>query len=334
MQNSPKISIITPSYNQGHFIEETILSILNQNYQNLEYIIIDGGSTDNTVEIIKKYQDKIHYWVSEKDDGQTHAINKGFKLANGDIIGWVNSDDLLVENGLNNLIKGFEQYKDADFIHGQSIILKENGNRELLYPENFPNLTLEYFGSFPFFQPASFFKRAILERTGYLDESFYSTMDFDFFLRIALNFSVHFIDLPIALFREQKDAKTYRYNDIWAYERNRVISKLIRSIDNADIDGIDLLTKMGLYVYDDNEYPVSKEFSKKEVETIIAIFVRDSIGLNFHADRFKEAYKIATKMKAILPEYFSDKIAFIHGRSKYYRFKIIHLLTRPLSKLK
>ena len=89
----PKITIITPSYNQGQFIEETILSVINQGYPNLEYIIMDGGSTDNTVEVIKKYSDHINYWVSEKDKGQSNAINKGLHRATGDIINWLNSDD-------------------------------------------------------------------------------------------------------------------------------------------------------------------------------------------------------------------------------------------------
>jgi glycosyltransferase involved in cell wall biosynthesis len=90
----PKISIVTPSYNQGKYIEETIRSVIMQGYPNLEYIVIDGGSTDNTVEIIKKYQNNISYWVSEKDKGQTHAINKGFEKATGDIVAYLNSDDV------------------------------------------------------------------------------------------------------------------------------------------------------------------------------------------------------------------------------------------------
>src|SRR5688500_3818909 len=89
----PKISIITPTYNQGHFIEQTIQSVIEQDYPNLEYIIIDGGSTDDTLSVIKKYEKYISYWISEKDKGQSEAINKGFKKATGDVVNWLNSDD-------------------------------------------------------------------------------------------------------------------------------------------------------------------------------------------------------------------------------------------------
>lgn len=105
--NYPKISIVTPSFNQGEFIEETILSILNQNYPNLEYIIIDGGSSDETVDIIKKYEDSISYWISEPDKGQWDAILKGLKHCTGEIFNWINSDDFLVENSLNMIAKHY-----------------------------------------------------------------------------------------------------------------------------------------------------------------------------------------------------------------------------------
>ena len=105
--NYPKISIVTPSFNQGIFLEATIQSVLNQNYPNLEYIVIDGGSTDNSVKIIKKYEKYLSYWVSESDRGQSHAINKGFTISTGEIMGWLNSDDLYTSGALNHVANVF-----------------------------------------------------------------------------------------------------------------------------------------------------------------------------------------------------------------------------------
>ncbi|MGB5971795.1 MAG: glycosyltransferase, partial [Nodosilinea sp.] len=105
----PRVSIVTPSYNQGQFLEETIRSVLLQRYPNLEYIVIDGGSTDNSAEIIEKYQSCITYWVSEKDNGQAHAINKGLKISTGSILGWINSDDLYVKGTLRKIAQALCQ---------------------------------------------------------------------------------------------------------------------------------------------------------------------------------------------------------------------------------
>ena len=107
MSKSPKITLVTPCFNSAKYIEQTILSIIKQDYENLEYIIIDGGSTDGTVEIIQKYEDKIAYWVSEPDNGQSEAINKGIAKATGDIFNWVNADDYLESNALSQVAKAF-----------------------------------------------------------------------------------------------------------------------------------------------------------------------------------------------------------------------------------
>ena len=127
----PKISIITPSFNQGPFLEETILSVLQQGYPNLEYIIIDGGSTDESVGIIKRYQDRLHYWVSEKDSGQSEALNKGLRRATGDIIGWLCSDDLYLPGTFEKVVRIFEQHPAAGMLHGRSILFGK-GKKELI----------------------------------------------------------------------------------------------------------------------------------------------------------------------------------------------------------
>ena len=112
------VSIITPSYNQGKFLEQTIQSVLNQTYRNIEYLVIDGGSTDNSVDIIKKYEENIAYWISKSDNGQADAINKGFKLAKGDLVCWVNSDDILYPNYVTDRVQQFKENPNAGMIYG------------------------------------------------------------------------------------------------------------------------------------------------------------------------------------------------------------------------
>jgi glycosyltransferase involved in cell wall biosynthesis len=155
----PRISIVTPSYNQGHFIEETIRSVLLQGYPNLEYIIIDGGSTDNSVEIIKKYESHLSYWTSEKDSGQSGAINRGLDLATGKWFNWLNSDDILLQNSLVTLAKIINLDNNINWISGGRLLLSKNGeiiDQYLPWRSNPLILGLDYPALFP--QEATFFR--------------------------------------------------------------------------------------------------------------------------------------------------------------------------------
>jgi glycosyltransferase involved in cell wall biosynthesis len=127
MTKYPKISIITPVYNSIEYLEETINSVLSQNYPNLEYIIIDGGSTDGSVELIKKYSHHLHYWISEKDTGMYDALQKGFKVATGEISGWINSDDLLIRNSLFAISNIFSNFTEVNWLNGVEVTTCENG---------------------------------------------------------------------------------------------------------------------------------------------------------------------------------------------------------------
>src|SRR5437870_3630005 len=124
----PTLAVVTPSYNQGHFLEETILSVLNQGYPNLEYVVVDGGSTDESVEIIRKYEPWLAYWVSERDQGQTHAINKGLARATGEVFAYLNSDDLFVPGALTAIGEAYARYPHADAIYGKCVYIAEDGS--------------------------------------------------------------------------------------------------------------------------------------------------------------------------------------------------------------
>ncbi len=205
----PKISIITPSYNQGQFIEETILSIISQNYPNLEYIIIDGGSSDNTLEIIKKYELYLTYWTSEKDNGQSEAINKGFKMATGEIIGWLNSDDILMPDALIRIADSFKSGKNLDFLNGYTVVIDDNSK---IITSHFTLKQKRWYaehGIFYINQPAMFWKREIFNKIGFLKEDFHTQMDKELMIRIfEHDFRIGHLKKILAGFRVHDKAKS------------------------------------------------------------------------------------------------------------------------------
>src|SRR3954471_13239278 len=157
-----KISIVTPSFNQGRFLEETILSVLDQNYPNLEYIAIDGGSTDETVDVIRKYEDRISYWVSEKDRGLVHAINKGIERTTGDIFGFVNSDDLYLPGTFKTISEYFEQHRQAEWVCGDTIMFVE-GMADDRIPTVVPKSAAHCLSwAYTAAQPGHFWKRELI----------------------------------------------------------------------------------------------------------------------------------------------------------------------------
>ena len=182
----PKISVITPSYNQGIYIEETIQSVLNQNYPNLEYIIIDGGSSDSTVEVIKKYESKIDFWVSEKDKGQADAINRGFAKATGDILCWLNSDDYFFPDTLKyvasqlNIEKKEILFGEVDHIFEPDKAIKHSNVKN-----KYENYNLELYDYI--IQPGSFWTKKVWELTGVVDENLHFVFDWEWFLRAKKN---------------------------------------------------------------------------------------------------------------------------------------------------
>lgn len=219
----PLISVITPSFNQGRFIRATIESVLNQDHPYVEYIVADGGSTDETVPILKEYGGRIR-WVSEPDNGQTDAINKGLRMSSGDIVAYLNSDDIYLPHALRNVAQAFAQHPDVDFVYGDSVAIDQDGkvlNRIKTIPFD-PDILL-YDANF-ICQPSSFYSRRLIEEIGPFDESLYYLMDYEFFLRAAKRkVKFHLIADYLAAIRYHEACKTLA-NGIypWVDERRAI----------------------------------------------------------------------------------------------------------------
>lgn len=206
----PKISIVTPSYNQGQYIENTILSILDQKYPKIEYIIIDGGSTDNSVQIIKKYERHLAYWISEKDRGQTYAINKGFERSTGDVLAYLNSDDLYLADTLHFVANYFIENPNAKFIYGDVQIIDEKGS--VIKEKKQPNFDYVMGCMIGFGllidQPAAFWRREVYENIGPLNEDYTYNMDGEYFYRVSKQYEMIHVEKFLARFRWQPLSKT------------------------------------------------------------------------------------------------------------------------------
>lgn len=204
----PRITIVTPSYQQGKYVEETIRSVLLQNYPNLEYFVLDGASTDGSAEIIEQYAPWLDFWVSEKDGGQVAAINRGFARASGEILGWLNSDDVLTPDTLFTVARYFLEhpdcqfvYGDADLIDGRSIFIKncawiQAWDKDLFISKDFIT------------QPAAFWRRSLWQQTGNLDNQYGWGFDWDWFIRAGQRSTPRYLRQVFALARITHDTKT------------------------------------------------------------------------------------------------------------------------------
>jgi len=204
----PLVSIVTPSYNQGRFIRETIESVLTQDYPNIEYWVIDGGSTDETVSILCEYEsDPRFHWLSERDEGQSDAINKGWSRCQGDILAWLNSDDTYIPGAIRSQISFLESHASVDIVYGKAITVDTSGQYlGMLATRPFSQYELLRLCYIP--QPTVFLRRQTIERTGPVDVSFHYTMDYDYWLRASLNCVFAYNPEMIAAFRLHQESKT------------------------------------------------------------------------------------------------------------------------------
>ncbi len=217
MKGSLLVSIITPSYNQGGFIEETIKSVLSQDYPEIEYIVIDGGSTDNTVEILKKYEGRIK-WVSEKDRGQSDAINKGFGMARGEIFAWLNSDDIYLSGAVSKAVEFLREHPDVKMIYGNARFCDERGKiiGEYCPPESFDYKSLAFYNSIC--QPSTFFKRDAFFDAGGIDLTLHHLMDHDLWMKMAKKNKVAYIPEFLSIYRLHEESKSV--SDLHGLKRN------------------------------------------------------------------------------------------------------------------
>ncbi len=211
--SAPLVTIVTPSYNQGRFLEETIRSVLNQDYPRLEYLVMDGGSTDGSVAILRRYESRLAYWVSEPDRGQTHAIAKGFRRSAGDILTWLNADDVYLSRGaISQAVRACEAAPEAGVVYGDCALMDEAGVVFRLVP-GLARVSFRTFAHYSLGQPAAFIRRQVVEAFPLREELRYG-MDYEYWLRLS-RAGVVFHDAPwlCAAFRVHRRSKTVAESD-------------------------------------------------------------------------------------------------------------------------
>ena len=292
-----KISLITPSYNQGKYIEKTIKSVLNQHYPNIEYIIIDGGSSDETVEIIKKYEKYITYWISEPDNGQSHAINKGLQHATGEIINWLNSDDYLEPNALHHVAETFNNSNInmlcgfSKLIYSDKIILKRTSN----VIDDFAKAT----GMGHIMQPSTFFRKKIFDELAPVETKLHFMMDHFLWIKYLAKFGtkdICYSDTILANVTVHDKTKSVKNIFDFYKERNWIYSSLLN------------VMKRKIYLPDKNENEylpiiINSELFAYHKRKIYFFFLYDQLFLrNLKGERIRIRLKVLVKLFFCFPK--------------------------------
>jgi glycosyltransferase involved in cell wall biosynthesis len=222
----PLVSVVTPSFNQGAFLEATILSVLGQDYPKVEYLIMDGGSTDGSQEIIRRYADRLAYWTSERDHGQAEAINRGFAKASGEVLAWLNSDDTYEPGAVRAAVETFADYPDVDALYGDCAYVDQAGALVTVFRGR-PFDLAGYLCTEGFIhQPTVFLRRRVLERVGPLDPSFALCLDYEYWLRMATACRWFYLPRVLARFRMHPAAKSAARRREFLDERLRCLDRL------------------------------------------------------------------------------------------------------------
>ena len=301
----PRISIIIPTLNQGQYIETAIVSVLNQHYENLQLIVIDGGSTDNTQEIISRYSIRIQHYVSEKDSGQTEAINKGLKLATGEIITWLNSDDLY-QPGVFNLIVPYFKDSTVGIVYGKAKTFGEKRKTRIVgNASDMPEHMYLPYMRIP--QPAMFLSRLAISAAGPLNQSLHFAMDFELTAKVVLaGFKIKRIENLIANYRFHETSKS-NLNHKFLEEWTREVHAILCSADAARFAGREMESLFNLPSKSGTNYTWRISLDHQQAEDIFL----EHLNFHFHEayrDRNeKEMRRIAGYIKQKFPNYYTRK---------------------------
>ncbi len=240
MVDYPKISIITPSFNQGQYIGQTIESVLDQGYPNLEYLIYDGGSTDNTVAVLEKYAKHLTHWESTPDGGQSDAINKGLQRASGQVVNWLNSDDYYAPGALLTVGGIFAEHPNTQVLCGRSHIVADDGSvlRKTTGTDVYEGNLTKTIGWLRIDQPETFFSKTAIDRMGPLNADFHLVMDKEWWMRYLFLFGlsrIAHLDKVLVNFRHHDDSKTMTQADAFALETNKLFYNLAQAIGATKI---------------------------------------------------------------------------------------------------
>ena len=310
MARQLKISIVTPSFNQGEYIEQTIDSVLSQNYPNLEYVIIDGGSTDSSIEVIRKYEKYLHFWISEPDKGQSHAINKGLNHLTGDVFNWLNSDDFYEQDTFSKVNEYFQDSKvnclcGKSNLLDRSKVLQQSPGTDL-YPRNLAKTI----GWSRIDQPETFFRTNTVQKMGSLNQNFRYVMDREWWIRYLLLFGLDGVKKTndiLVNFRLHQDSKTVSESDGFLEESYQLWSDLTEQVEPKEVSKFfQSLTKKKEGVLDKSFY---KTLKNQDIITPSAhyalLYLADFFYYNGNLPKSKQALSL------IDPSYLGqDKLLF------------------------
>lgn len=327
----PKISIITPSFNQGQYIEETILSVIDQNYPNYELIIVDGGSKDSTVDVIKKYEKHITYWISEPDKGQTDAILKGLSKCAGELFNWINSDDRLAPGSLHAIAEAYIKNNKPSLVAGNVEIFYESGEKKILPHINFRNDLAITLGMGEMRQPGMFYKTEVIKEIQ-MNPALHYSMDIDLYFRfnfMAKKPSTAYIDKTLAEFRVHENSKTNQEitkttDSRFFRERIEIFGDFISSYNSKhasdkfkrffsyekprqllNVDGssarVSLLNRALNYFFYENLMEALYIFDKKKIKPLV-------LAINWFDIKPSFTIRVAGKLSSLFLQFFKNKI--------------------------